>query len=286
MKAKLNRLQIRDLVVFVVVAGIVAVSAVFAAREAGLGDGAVAESEPLTLTLAADERICETESAFEYWGVRLRTDADDNEVLERHSSGWVGVATASVRWRVSGGVEPYRLVVDGEAYRGQRGWGKVSCADASVERRWGTYDQKPERYFAVDPQVDSGWKTVRAVVTDANGQTAEATAKVYVLLSTGDWRHVFKGGETYRIFGRLMTVPEGVNLRIGEHSDEEIGPDTQSFWIEGTEATIFLNDDTYEEVGRWLPDEGARGAAEGVDLGVKLDELAESIGRLPDLRGQ
>ncbi len=106
-----------------------------------------------------------------------------------------------------------------------------------------------------------------------------------MILSTGDWRHVFRGGETYRIFGRLMTVPEGINLLIGEHGFTEEGS-VQTFVIEGTSATILLDDATYREVGHWLPEEGAQGAAEGVDLGAKLDELADLIGRLPDFRGQ
>ena len=39
MKAMLNRIRMRDLVVFVAVAGIVAVAALFAVREAGVGGG-------------------------------------------------------------------------------------------------------------------------------------------------------------------------------------------------------------------------------------------------------
>ncbi|MCY4620101.1 MAG: hypothetical protein OXD50_16335 [Chloroflexi bacterium] len=271
------------------VLALAAVTALLGALSAGCGS----VGEQLSLRLSVDRQICETERARSVSGGESYRDEDGNWVERTTIFGWTGISTVRVQWQASGGQQPYSLVIDsippykGRTSSGSSGARMIGCADNSVGIAH-EYDllRIEEPLYRADPQVDSGWKTIRAVVTDANGQTAEATTRVYVILNTGDWRHVFRGGETHRVFGRLMTVPDRVNFRIGEYSSESRGPDTQSFWIEGTEATIFLNADTYEEVGRWLPEEGAQGAAEGVDLGAKLDELADSIGRLPDLRGQ
>lgn len=284
MRAKLTRIRLRDLALFVAVAGIVAVAAVFAAREAGL------DGPPLTLTLSAPD-ICETtRGQGADWATQIVDDEGNDLGNERTYVGHFSVAGAPVQWQVIGGVGPYTLEFDGETrdkaheYAGASGEASVGCATTTVESFFWSAPSEPDvlhRAYRADPEVDSGWKTVRAVVTDANGDTAEATTRFYVILKTDDWRHVLRGGETYRVFGHLMTVPEGINLEIGDHSSGSVS--AQSFVIAGTRAVIWLSTDAFEEVGRWLPEEGVQGTAEGVDLDTKLDELADSIGQLPKL---
>ena len=104
-----------------------------------------------------------------------------------------------------------------------------------------------------------------------------------MLLNTDNWLHVLRGGETRCVFSHLMTIPEGINLQIADHSNEAEGPNTQCFAIVSTGAYISLHDQTYEEMGCWLPEEGAQGAAGSVDLDAKLDQRANSIGQLPNL---
>ena len=94
-------------------------------------------------TLIAETEVCETDAAFEVWGVLLRVDDEDEDKVteERVTDGWTGVSNAVVRWRVEGGLEPYRLEIDGEtlsindrAYGGPIGVARVGCADTTVGR--------------------------------------------------------------------------------------------------------------------------------------------------------
>ena len=274
----------RVLALFVVVAGAVAVSTVCAAQEAGIDGGrADPQRETLNLSLSAAERICETERAWRSGVVESYKDEDGNWVEEETIFGWWRIPSVPVRWQVSGGQAPYTLVIDHESadqygvYEGSSNTAQVGCADASV----GTSFWPDEgRMYDVDPKVDSGWKTITGVVTDANGATAKATVRVYVILATSEWEHVLRAGETYRIHGRLFTVPDGVDMRVGEYSTS--GSGTQSFVIEGHEsAEIVLDARTYEELHRRLPPSGAQGTA-GVDLDTKFDEFVDSIDKLPD----
>ena len=227
MRTRLSRLRMRDLALFVVVAGVVAVAAVFGAREAGLGDrSAVAEGESLTLTLSTQQQVCETERARRSGVVESYKDEDGNWVERETIFGWYGIPSVAVRWHASGGQAPYTMVIDGEAadehhaYEGPSGTALVGCADASV----GTSFWPDEgRMYAVDPQVDSGWKTVRAVVIDANGDTANAMVQFYTLLDLGGGTtgEILRRGETYRILGILMTAPQNYDIRVGGIAERE-----------------------------------------------------------------
>ena len=289
MRARLRQLRLRDAVLFMVVAGAVAAAGVLVGREAGLQSGsAVATEQPLTLTLSVTERICETERALDYLIGESWKDDDGNWHEKFTSYGWGNVSTHRVRWRVSGGQAPYKLVIDHEtqdefnAYEGASGTAFVGCADASA----GTaFDWPGEgRLYDSDPKVDSGWKSVNAVVTDANGDTAKASTEFYILRSVGvhEIDHQMRGGETYRVFGHLMTVPEGTTLRIGEYGNTE-GPNIQSFFLVGTGARINLNAETYEEVSRRVRTLQGAEAEQQVDLHEALDQFADSIGQLPEL---
>ena len=194
--------------------------------------------------------------------------------------------TIPVRWNVQGGQAPYTLVIDHETrdeHRddvGSSGTAQVGCADASVgtDFSWERYG----RMYDANPMVDSGWKTVNAVVTDANGDTAQASTEFYVLLTVGDVNHQMRGGETYRVYGRLMTAPKGTTLEIGAigfTQDSTI----QTFILVGTGATVLLNADTYEEVDRWLPEVTRAGAEGQIDINKALNQLVDSIGKPHDL---
>ena len=79
MRARLNRIRLRDLALFVVVAGAVAVTAVCGAQEAGLdGERAEATAGPISLSLRATQQICETKAAWEYWLSDSYEDQDGN----------------------------------------------------------------------------------------------------------------------------------------------------------------------------------------------------------------
>ncbi len=97
--------------------------------------------------------------------------------------------------------------------------------------------------YDADPMVDSGWKTVNATVTDANGGTAQASTEFYVLLTVGDVNHQMRGGETHRVYDRLMTAPTGTTLQIGEFGSMQ-GPSIQTFVLVNLGATVLLNAET------------------------------------------
>jgi len=290
LKAKLNGYEMRDLALFVVVAALVAVVGVVAGREVGLGErAAVAESEPLTLKLTATEQICETGRGYQESLVYSELDSGGNRSQREEVFGWTGIPSVPVAWNVSGGEAPYSLVIDNEsAYRDDRnagasGTATVGCADTSV----GTSFLFDERLYAVDP----GWKTVRGVVTDANGQTAEATATVYVLLdlgggTTGD---ILRRGETYRVLGFLMTAPESFDVRVGGMAERECaendpdprcGDTVHGFSLIGTDAGIshYQNDGGLH---KRRPDVSNLSGASVDPIAAAIDSMVDSLGKLP-----
>ena len=122
-------------------------------------------------------------------------------------------------WTASGGAAPYTLQIDGEprdvagAYAGATGTASVSCA----QRSSGVFFPHPldeeHRRYRTEPEVDSGLKAIRAVVTDGSGATAEASI-AYVILAVGGSGDILQSGETYRVLGTPLTVPEGVDHLI------------------------------------------------------------------------
>ena len=150
-------------------------------------------AEPLTLVLSAAE-ICEAQHP------------------QSDGIGWAWGAegTVQVNWAASGGGGAYTVTIAGEEYTGASGTAEVTCALEHGRIRDDAYGR---RYVLRNkPVVDSGLKTITATVTDGAGATAEATADVYVILSPEDGEHVLQSGETYRIRGWLVTVPEGVEI--------------------------------------------------------------------------
>lgn len=241
--------------------------------------------EQLSLSLSVSPLLCETERAKRSGVVESYKD-EDGEWVERETVfGWYGIPSVPVDWRVSGGQGPYTLMIDGEsaderhAYEGAVGTALVGCADSSVGTSFWEHEG---RLYDVDPRVDSGWKTIQAVVTDANGDTAKATVDVYVVLVNPGSDRVLRGGQTYRIYGRLITVPDGIDMWCCEAgTDHPRG--VLSFFIEGySPAYVVLDRVTLEEIERRLPAADTQ-HADVVDLDAKLDEFVDSIDQLPDL---
>ncbi|MCY3734330.1 MAG: hypothetical protein OXG42_08620, partial [Chloroflexi bacterium] len=282
MRARLSRVRPRDLALFLVVSAVVTVVGVMAGREAGIGQqtGASVEAvltgqssasqqqrsegeSTMTLTLTAPD-ICEVEGA-RHWGYSdLQTNADGVRERVWVSYGWRVAEEIPVSWRVEGGTPPYTLVIDGEerdadgAYAGQAGDAMVSCADSSVETFF--EEVHPQlgvtRLYRSEPHVDSGWKAIRAVVTDANGRTAQASVDVYLIRSLGSSGEILTRGETYRILGHLLTAPANFEVEIGGMAENECPEDPPAnfrcetehgFSLVGIDAGVVLYESDFAE---------------------------------------
>lgn len=317
MRVKLSRIGLRDLALFVAVVGIVAVAAVFAAREAGLdGPWASAQGSPLTLTLSASD-ICETTRGGGWEHGTQIVDEDGTELrIEDTYLGHFDVGETPMRWQVSGGVRPYTLEIDGETrdathdYLGASGTASVSCATTTVESFFFLLDldtNAETRAYRADPQVDSGWKTVRAVVTDANGDTAEATIDFYVIRTDAE---ILRRGQTYRVWGgHLVTAPSSYDVALGSPTEVECPEDApnhyrcepsfgflllpdghQDDWLTAiAQINLYLSDGTEEsrwrklEDGTWIEITAAVRAASGESdpILAALDEIAGSVNDPP-----
>ncbi len=289
MTARWRRLRLRDVALFVAVAGLVAVLGVAIGRELGIGQqtGASVASSPaeettaLTLTLSA-RKICETKRGEGFVGPK-----------------WANVAEIPVRWEVTGGTGPYTLVIDNEPrdgfgpYEGASGTASVSCAPNPGKVTYNDYDQ--HRWYQADPEIDSGPKTIRATVTDANSATANASVGIYVILKvTADLyvgpdgtpvHHRFNKGRTYRFNGFLMTFPSDA---FSSSSTEDSF--TIKFFLDGHRGSIHIGDSTGSELGRRIEPyrrktDFVRGESEYDDpeaaLNSFLTELVESFGQPP-----
>lgn len=325
MKARLSRIRLHNLALLVVVAGVVAVAVLIAGREAGVSEqvggkqaevveqrapaqernnSAEAQPEPLTLTLTTGAKICETGPGSGFSDAISIVDDDGKFVRwESKFAGWWLVEEIPVSWVITGGTGPYALEIDGETqdafgpYAGASGTASVTCATTALERVW----ERPEeggRGFVSNPEVDSGPKTIRAVVTDATGQTAEASVEIYVILELGGSKDVIKAGRTYRVFGHLITAPAGRDVRVGsfeEPSCDGVPDDVRcepSFRLlvlgsSGPIARVSLFASDGAELRRQrLGPTGAVLADSVVDAGDDidqyLDELVESVGNYPE----
>jgi len=299
MRIRLTRLDPRRVALFVVVATIAAV-VVIVGREAGWG-GLAARGQsgpPMTLTLNAPD-TCETTSGRGYAGSELRTDADGNTTEDSVFAGWFGIAEVDVKWSVSGGTPPYTLEIDGETrdatheYTGATGTASVSCALKTGETFIDPYGGK-RRYNDNPPKVDSGLKTIRATVKDSAGVKVEATVGVYAILVVKSGFVKLREGQTYRVHGFLMTMPKDVEMETGEVEEWSCeGDDCESgafqlFTVgDGYEAAVWLGLDSGKDHGRTIRiDDRLRGADQTTHpIEEKLDQLVESIGRLPQFDG-
>ena len=310
MAARLRQLRARDAVLFVAVAAVVALVGVLAGRELGIGGEAAAirdrvRSQPaaeridsdLSLTLGAPD-FCETAPPLGFIGDRVYLDENDDWIIETVSTGWANVAETPVSWSVSGGVSPYTLVIDGEErdanqpYQGPAGTASVSCAMYSS----GTFlhENSGERRFREEPLVDSGLKTISATVTDANGNTATATAGVYVILEVPGSGSVLKSGHTYRVFGHLVTAPDAFDLKVGSVVQASCLPGrTCASWfrlkIGDTGARVSVNLDNGTAGQRRYPDTTHDALTDAAlntttsDIDTAMDQIFASLSRYPNL---
>ena len=310
--SRARRIEPKQAALFLVVAALVAAIVYFAGREAQVeqrveaGEAVAQEraaeppqqddeeagestAEPLTLTLTASWRICETAQAQGYYGSRQWQDDEGNWQSEDYSAGWFGVAETPIAWSVAGGTAPYTLVIDGEtrdaeqSYAGPSGTASVSCAMSPGE----TFVEDEEgRGYHAQPEVDSGLKTIRATVTDAAGATADASVQVYVILELPGSDGILQRGKTYRVFGHLITAPTGYDVRVGSVTQPACGAPSPgvrcgpefSLILVGTGALISLfMSDGAEGVRRYR--DGRESGTDAVE--AAFDALVDSVNRLP-----
>ena len=243
-------------------------------------------SEPVAGTIKVDEKSARSEATAN--NLTLTLSAPDICETDYGFQGW-RIGETPVTWKVTDGKGPYTLEIDGETrdgsgpYIGQTGTASVSCALQTGEVHYEHRSKQPYRDLRGAYVIDSGLKTIRAVVTDADGKTGEATVDVYVILSTGSADQLLRGGHTYRVFGTLLTIPSAINMRISTRETGDLGYDYQRFMVVGSDAAVWFNLDGFVEVARELPE--AATAISGVDIGTDLDqlfdELANSVGQLP-----
>ena len=296
MREWVQRLEARSSAWFVSATALTAVIVVFCGGSLGGNAPTVGQSEPLALTLSAPQ-TCETEFGGEAFGVRV----DSAGRSEHYSIGWYVPGEAEVTWTASGGAPPYTLTIDGEtrdgtgAFRGASGAGIVSCAlthGLAVPTRGSLLDTSDGgsdiaasgRYFSEEPEVDSGLKTIHATVTDSTGGTAEASVNLYVILEVGGSGDIMEGGKTYRLFGDLMTIPEGIDVEIGGFVSTDGGGGLSfDLNIVNHDAWVFIEiwPSGLRVLGRDIPPTSATGTNAGLDLNAKVDELTELIGRPP-----
>ena len=128
------------------------------------------------------------------------------------------------------------------------------------------------------------------MVTDATGQTAEASVTIYVILEVPDSDHVMRRGETYRVHGFLITVPSGYDAQLAGMSEpecsdvpagERCGP---AFGVQlvGVDAgvSLFLRDGVEERRWHYANASGVSGASDRI--APVLDEIVASVGNYPE----
>ncbi len=275
------------------------------------GEDTMGGAEPLTLTLSAPE-ICEAQHPHGGWDHGLAWNEEEQVWEDIEADAWWywgHEGTVEVDWTASGGDGAYTVTIAGEAYTGASGTTEVSCAlrhgpVRNRERSGRTYDNEDK------PFVDSGLKMITAAVADESGATAEAAAEVYVILAVEDESHVLRSGETYRIRGWLVTVPEGVEIDSHRGVEESVCVKTRydgtvdetvncedSFHLGWSapeyRAVLSLGMDSGEEGDRLIWWDQDLEGADADDMAVaqalfdwvveKLNELAASVGQLPKL---
>ena len=311
-----RRWTLRDMALFVAIAAIVAVVGVVVGRELGSSGQAAATLEEAIVDTSVTEATATSDVPDEAQGANpdasepvAGIDRDSEEPARSQATasdlsltlsapdicetdygfqGW-GLGETPVTWKVTDGKGPYTLEIDGETrdgsgpYIGPTGTASVSCALQTGEVHYEHRSKQPYRDLRGAYVIDSGLKTIRAVVTDAEGKTGEATVAVYVILSTGRHEHLLRRGQTYRVFGKLLlTIPPDVDFRIGETSSDG----TFSLTVNGSDysAVIWLDEDTFIEIRRFLPESGELAigvAAEDTDLDETFDKLVDSFGQHP-----
>ena len=330
---RLRAVEPRQVALFLAVAALAAAAMYFGGREAGVGrpteagttvaqeqpaepapqNSGESDVEPLTLTLTAPA-TCEGTLPRGGWEHGLEWDEEKEEWKDIEADAywyWDSVGTIEVTWAASGGGGGYTITIAGEEHSGASGTAEVSCAqqhgpiiDDSFKGRI-----HPNEY---KPVVDSGLKTITGTVADGSGASAEAAVDVYVILAV-DGDHVMKSGETYRVHGWPVTVPDGVDIDGHRGVEESVcvnqledGTVDESINCEeifhlawgwqgshrssyGYFALLSLGMKSGTEQGRIvrLDDPDAPDAASlRRKANLLLDQLADSVGREPQIGGE
>ena len=304
------------------VAAVAACVVYFGGRALGLGGDApvlgqggdpMGQGDSLVLTISVPE-VCETGQEDPGYGSVWDYDDDGNWVRTGSYGPFYQMAdinTVELEWSISGGTEPYEVSVQGQTLlTGPTGSTLVYCAE-SLPYDELDFTQSRDEYERTElddhPIVNPGPMTFEATVQDADGLSAAATADIYII---PDCQIECKGdtlsdGYTYRLYGRLITIPKGLKVSPHEYSlfHEECGEpapeDCES------EFGLALVDDPFDTVifvglesnrfrgywssaGDWSPRErGAVGSAD-IDAGTshpqhgRILELGLSIGRSPE----
>lgn len=168
---------------------LLALIALIAALACGLTaeDSAHAEDGPLTITLKGPA-VCETDAEF--------TDLD--------------IGAVPIAWTVNGGSPPYEVLINGELFTTNSGAVDVACG-----RLHGGHD----RY-----RITSGLVTVQAAVTDAAGRSAAALHDLYglrVIRGQDGGPSWLAGGETFRLHGLLLTLPDAWSPTLGQYLSDD-----------------------------------------------------------------
>lgn len=188
----------------------------FGVRALGLGSSA----DGLAFTISVPE-ICETGQEDEGYGSIGGYDEDGKWVRVGTYGPFYELAdinTVELTWSIDGGVEPYEISVQGQTLlSGQRGSTLVYCAE-SLPYDELDFTQPRDDYARTQldkpPLVNPGPMTFKSTVTDANGLSATAATDMYII---PDCRIECKDdalppGYTYRIYGRLLTIPDGLRV--------------------------------------------------------------------------
>ncbi len=265
-----------------------------------------AAAPPLLLRLSGDTN-CETTAAIP--GSDLVFSRNDDDELQWESRiVWEGVSETPVEWAVSGGTSPYLLTIDGESSDPQQsylvptGIASVSCAHEFTEWEGYRAHQRWYRKYLTQPVVDSGWKTIEATVTDSNGATASAALDIYVIRIVRGSGQVLTAGETYQIYGRLITIPEDQDAVMGSYGLEDEGYFSIGFIGPGYRAYTEIGVETgregwrriyYEDTSEYLAGAAASSDEGNVDesgdvllisefeINRRLDDLLESLDQPP-----
>ncbi len=285
------------------------------AAEGSILWSAVFKVEPPFFTELSAPPICDVEAPDRWYGPVYSTDANGNTVIEDKVDNWYDPGEVAVRWTITGGTAPYTITIDGETrdgdgtYAGQTGTAAVSCALERGEPRYWEYSpvQGYARTYVNEPTVDSGYKLITASVTDADGLTAEAAVEVYAVFNFNAYYRgmPLRAGSTYRLHGYLVTIPPDLDMEYGSGQQAECAvnatrcTDTMTllarqdgwigkFWIGLDDGTEIGNREywrtlTTGDSGQvYTQSEDTDDSLSTHNLDAKFDELAASLGKLPE----
>ncbi len=137
----------------------------------------------------------------------LRISIEAPDVCETDVDRYHPIETIEASWSVQGGTAPYRVLINGHDFRTSSGVVAAPCG------RLVDY---------LGEEISSGFSTIQASVTDAEGRRASALHDIYgirVIRQQGDAAYLY-GGETYRVHGILLTVPVGFRMQLHAYLSE------------------------------------------------------------------